>query len=74
MPSTELIKFIGVVIIRMTALQTAEAYRGARIVSPEVKSDRMVTFRFHAPRAHQVLVAAENLGGLRPLRLGEDCI
>lgn len=74
MPSMKLIKFIGVVIIWTAALQTAEAQRRPRIVSPEVKSDRMVIFRFHAPRAHRVLVAVENLDGLRPLRLGEDCV
>ena len=53
-------------------LQTAEAQRRSRIISPEVKSDRTVTFRFHAPRAHQVLVDVEFLEGLQSLRLGED--
>jgi enterochelin esterase-like enzyme len=70
--SMKVIRFIGIALIWTMALQTAEAQRGPRIVSPEVKSDRTVTFRFHAPRAHQVLVALENLDGLRPLLLGED--
>jgi enterochelin esterase-like enzyme len=70
----KVIKFIGMALIWAMALQTAEAQRGPRIVSPEVKSDRTVTFRFHAPQAHQVLVAVENLDGLRPLLLGEDGI
>lgn len=55
-------------------LQIAESQNRPRIVSPEVKSDRTVTFRFRAPRAHQVLVAVEYLDGLHPLRLGEDGI
>jgi enterochelin esterase family protein len=33
-----------------------------------------VTFRFYAPRAHQVLVSIEYLDGLRPFLLGEDNI
>ena len=66
------IRFIGMALIWATALQTAEAQRRPRLVSPEVKGDRTVTFRFHAPRAHQVLVAVENLDGVRPLLLGED--
>lgn len=52
--------------------QTAAARQRQRIISPEVKSDRTVTFRFQAPRAHQVLVAVEYLDGLRPLRLDEN--
>lgn len=43
-----------------------------RIISPEVRNDRTVTFRFVAPRAHQVLVSVEDMDGLRSLRLGED--
>jgi enterochelin esterase family protein len=65
-------RIIWMVIIGSMILQTAEAQRKPRIISPEVKSDRTVTFRFHAPRAHQVLVAVEYLDGLRPLRLGEN--
>jgi len=74
MQSMKLIRFIGVAIIWTMALKTAESQSRPRIISPEVKSDRTVTFRFHAPRAHQVLVAVEYLDGLRPLRLGEDGI
>lgn len=68
-------KFLLVIICAL-GLQTqpAEAQRRQRILSPEVKNDRTVTFRFHAPRAHQILVSVEYLGGLRPLRLGENGI
>ncbi len=52
--------------------QTAAPQRRQPIISPEIKSDRTVTFRFLAPRAHQVLVSVEYMDGLRPLRLGED--
>ena len=72
MQSMKLTRFLGMAIIGAMVLQTAEAQRRPRIISPEVKSDRTVTFRFHAPQAHQVLVAVEYLDGLRPLRLGED--
>lgn len=72
MKSMKFFGFVGMAIIYAMVLQTAEAQRRPRIISPEVKSDRTVTFRFRAPRAHQVLVAVEYLDGLRPLRLGED--
>ena len=65
-------RIIWMVMIGAMILHTAEAQRRPRIISPEVKSDRTVTFRFQAPRAHQVLVEVEYLEGLRPLRLGEN--
>jgi enterochelin esterase-like enzyme len=68
----KIIRFIGMVIIWAMVLKTAESQRRPQLISPEVKSDGTVTFRFHAPQAHQVLVAVEYLEGLRPLRLGED--
>ncbi len=74
MPSMKLIRFIGIAIICAVLLKMTEGQSRPRIVSPEVKSDRTVTFRFRAPRAHQVLVAVEYLDGLHPLRLGEDGI
>lgn len=74
MQSMKLTRILGMMIICAMALQTAEAQRRPRIISPEVRSDRMVTFRFQAPHAHQVLVAVEYLEGLRPLRLAEDGI
>ena len=72
MQSMRLTRIIWMVIICVMVLQMAEGQRRPRIISPEVKNDRTVTFRFHAPQAHQVLVAAEYLDGLRPLRLGEN--
>ena len=72
MPTKRWMAFVGMALICGMLLQTAEAQRRPRIISPEVKSDRTVTFRFHAPRAHQVLVAVEYLEGLRPLRLDEN--
>jgi len=72
MQSMKLSRFIGMMIICAMVLQSAEAQLRPRIISPEIKSDGTVTFRFQAPRAHQVLVAVEYLDGLRPLRLGED--
>ena len=51
---------------------SATPQRRAQVISPEVKNDRTVTFRFLAPRAHQVLVSVEYLDGLRPLRLGDN--
>jgi enterochelin esterase-like enzyme len=74
MHSMKLIRFIGMVIICILVLQTAESQNRPRIISPEVKSDRTVTFRFRAPQAHQVLVAVEYLDGFQPLRLGDDGI
>jgi enterochelin esterase family protein len=68
----KLFRIIWVMMISVMFFQTVEAQRRPRIISPEVKSDRTVTFRFRAPSAHQVLVAVEYLDGLRPLRLGED--
>jgi enterochelin esterase family protein len=68
----KLARFIALVTIWALVLQTVEAQRRPRIISPEIKNDRTVIFRFRAPRAHQVLVAVESLDGLRPLRLGED--
>lgn len=56
----------------MLILQTAEAQRRPQVISPEIRSDRTVTFRFHAPRAHLVLVSVEYLDGLRALRLNEN--
>ena len=71
MQSMKLNSIIGMIIICVMALQTTEAQRRPRIISPEVKSDKMVTFRFQAPRAHQVLLAVEHSDGMRPLRLTE---
>ncbi len=51
---------------------TLAAQQRQRIISPEIKGDRTVTFRFRAPQAHQVLLSVEYLEGLRPLRRGED--
>ena len=68
-------KLTGIILIGITCMlvqQTAEAQRRPRIISPEVKGDRTVTFRFQAPRAHQVLVSVEYLDGLRSLRPGDD--
>lgn len=72
MLSMKIAKFIGLVFFWAMLLQKADAQNRPRLISPEVKTDRTVTFRFRAPRAHQVLVAVEHLEGLRPLRLGED--
>jgi enterochelin esterase-like enzyme len=74
MQTMRLTKYIGMVIICVMVLQTAEAQNRPRIISPEVKSDGTVTFRFLAPRAHQVLLSVEYLDGLRRLRPGEDGI
>jgi hypothetical protein len=61
MQTMKLTKFIGMVIIWAMLLQTAVAQRRPRIVSPEIKSDRTVAFRFYAPQSHQVLVSVEYL-------------
>ena len=74
MKSLRAIKSLFVYLIIFLAVQTVLAQRRPRIISPEVKNDRTVTFRFVAPQAHQVLVAVEYLDGLRPLRLGENGI
>jgi enterochelin esterase-like enzyme len=71
MKSMRAINSLLVWLVCALVVQTATAQRRQRIISPEIKSDRTVTFRFLAPRAHQVLVAVEYLDGLRPLRLGE---
>jgi enterochelin esterase-like enzyme len=45
----------------------AEAQQLPRIVSPEVATDRRVTFRLHAPKANEVLLTGEFLQGSTPL-------
>jgi enterochelin esterase family protein len=64
--------FVLILLLFVTPLGTATAQQRQRVVSPEIGVDRTVTFRFRAPRAHQVLVSVEYLDGLRPLRLGDD--
>src|SRR5262245_49708000 len=49
--------------------------RGPQVVSPEVKDDRTVTFRIHAPKAEEVRLNTSDLpGGFapRPLTKGEN--
>lgn len=49
--------------------------RGPQVVSPEVKDDRTVTFRIHAPKADEVRLNTSDLpGGFapRPLAKGEN--
>jgi enterochelin esterase family protein len=65
-------KSILILVAFFLCVLSATPQRRPRIISPEVKNDRTVTFRFLAPQAHQVLISVEYLGGLRPLRLGED--
>jgi enterochelin esterase-like enzyme len=43
-----------------------------RVVSPEVGSDRRVTFRLLAPKAREVLLTGEFMQGSKPLESGED--
>ena len=50
---------------------TKQANRPARIVSPEVKPDRTVTFRLRAPRANEVTVSGAG-GAKGPMKKGED--
>ena len=46
------------------------AQEGPHIISPEVSSDHRVTFRFHDPNAHQVVVSIE--GSKQPLPMQKD--
>ena len=55
-------------------IQAGTAQMRQRLISPEVSSDGMVTFRFYAPQSHTVCVSVEYFEGLRPLRMGEDGI
>ncbi len=71
-PRTYKARYVSVLLACGLLVQTVAAQRRPQIISPELKSDRTVTFRFVAPRAHQVLVSVEYLDGLRPLRQGED--
>jgi enterochelin esterase-like enzyme len=66
--------FVLILLLFVLPLGTVTAQQRQRAVSPEIGVDRTVTFRFRAPRAHQVLVSVEYLDGLRPLRLGDDGI
>ena len=63
-----------VVAFILLLVQVNQAQQRRRIVSPEIKPDRTVTFRFFAPRAHQVSISVEYLEGIQPLRLGENGI
>ena len=46
--------------------------RGPAVVSPEVKPDRTITFRFRAPNANQVTVIGEIDGQRHPMTKGEN--
>lgn len=61
---------VGVCLLALAAW-TQQA-RAPRIVSPDVSSDRRVTFRLAAPQAHEVLVTGEFLQGSKPLEKGAD--
>lgn len=67
-------RFVLILLACVLPLRTATAQQRQRVISPEIRGDRTVTFRFRAARAHQVLVSVEYLDGLRPLRLGDDGI
>ena len=66
MQAKKLTRIIWMMMIGAMILQTAEAQRRPRIISPEVRSDRTVTFRFHAPRA----LAGLSMGGFQTLDIG----
>jgi len=50
----------------------AGAAPAPRIVSPEISSDRHVTFRLAAPQAHEVLVTGEFMKGSKSMEKGEN--
>lgn len=66
--------FFAVLLAAALLAPMAAAQQRQRLVSPEIKPDRTVIFRFHAPRAHQVCIAVEDLDGVRLLQLGEKGI
>jgi enterochelin esterase family protein len=63
------------VVAGVAQAQPGRGQRGPVVVSPEVKSDRHVVFRIHAPRAEAVGVFTSDIpGGFqpRPLKKGEN--
>jgi hypothetical protein len=45
---------------------------GPQVVSPEIRADRAITFRFHAPTAKTVTVSGELDGQSHPMTRGAD--
>lgn len=72
MKFTKIFKTTAFLLAATLAVQSSPAQVRQQVLSPEVGSDRMVTFRFYAPQAHLVCVSVEYSDGLRPLRRGED--
>jgi enterochelin esterase family protein len=65
-----------VVIASLCAVAQPRGNRGPNVVSPEVKSDRTVTFRLHAPKAQAVSLSAGDIPGMgfqgRALKKGDN--
>ena len=66
------------IIIALTVLIPATApaqqnvgFRAANITSPEINPDNSVTFRVHAPKAHNVTVIGDWVDGIAPLTESE---
>ena len=74
MKITRFTKTAALLVGALLMIQAGMAQMRQRIISPEIGSDKMVTFRFYAPQAHLVCVSVEYFDGLRPLRRGEDDI
>jgi enterochelin esterase family protein len=71
---TRLATLLAVVTLPGLAPAQPKGPKGPVVVSPEVKADRSVTFRLHAPKAESVGLMAGDIpgGGSRPLKKGDD--
>jgi enterochelin esterase-like enzyme len=74
-PATRLAAVLAVFLLPAVAPAQPKGPKGPVVVSPEVKADRSVTFRLHAPKAENVGVMAGDIpggGGLRTLKKGDN--
>jgi enterochelin esterase-like enzyme len=72
--TTRLAALLAVLALVSLAPAQPKGPKGPVVVSPEVKADRHVTFRLHAPKAEAVGLMAGDIpgGGPRTLKKGDD--
>ena len=66
-----LIAMAGILVALSAPAQQNVGFRAGNVVSPQVNPDNTVTFRVHAPKAHNVTVIGDWVDGVAPLVEGE---
>ena len=61
---TIVVTLLTILTVTCTALAQPRGQRGPRVISPEVASDRHVTFRILAPKAEEVLLSGSDIPGV----------